>query len=905
MHLKNLTIKGFKSFADKTTLLFDPPPSITAIVGPNGCGKSNIVDALKFVIGEQSIKELRGETLEEVIFAGSAAKKALSMGEVSILIDNHDSGLKTQYSEVEIKRRVFRSGESEFYINKNLVRLKDIKELFLDTGVGNGAYSIVDQGQVDSILSSKPEERRAVFEEAAGIGKYRFKKRATERRLIGTEQNLLRINDLRGEIKDNISMLEIQAEKAKEYKTIKERLKELEIGLGKKQIGLLTSRKDALLKRIDDLKKQTRGAEDNASQEEEERAKLKETVKKLDEESEELRKRVLSARQAEEEAKSTVKVGKERLFQLGERQDQLVKESSRISATLELKSAKLSGKTFSLEEYQNDHGQAQNYFKEASLAFDEISKKIEESVKGWNSLKNPIFEKEMEISDKKHSISEIELSLKFANSNMAKDTAFLENLKGFKSDLMELEREVDSLQGISNELKERIKTRKDAIFQKIDAEMESIEKTVNEQRANIESISKKLSEEKENLSSIENTGREMTGKFSLLEEKMKKLTEEKERAIAHLAEKRESFKGFETMFDHKRKEKEGLAGEIKDLEEELKLRGAETASLAERIEQTKKEIDDLEQGLPALSGAESILESRLLQISEKKTAKQARIEMLEDKIRALTSEDRNIRDELSKEEISLAKLDGELSNIELLLREEYQMNIADVASSAIEEVSNSSKAKEEIEGLKTKIREMGAVNLLAVEEFEAAKERLSFIEAQYLDIVNARESLNSLIKELDIEARIKFLKTIESVNENLTELFSKLFEGGEAKISLLEGDPLEAGIEIVARPSGKKWMNLSLMSGGEKALTAISILFSLMRTNPSPFCFMDEVDAALDEINTIRFSKLLKDFSDKTQIVVITHSKRSMSAAGTMYGITMEDPGISKVVSMKLVKVAD
>ena len=905
MHLKELALKGFKSFADKTSFLFDPPPSVTAVVGPNGCGKSNIIDAMRFVLGEQSIKDLRGASLEEIIFAGSSTRKPVSMAEVSLLLDNSDGYLKTEYSEVLVKRRVFRSGESEFYINKNLCRLKDIKELFLDTGIGNGAYSIVNQGQVDLILSSKPEDRRSIFEEAAGINKYKFRKKSAERRLIGTEQNLLRVNDLRGEIKENLSSLEEQAKKAKRYKEAKEGLRKIEIGLAKKQIRSLNERMASLRTKIEELKARTHGAEDGAAKEEEEKARLRNFLKETESRIEHLRSDLDTVKASSEEALTKINVGKERISQLEERLGEIRKEIERLSSLKRSKEEKLEEKRKNMSEFESQFGNAKQYLEEARSYLEEINRKTEESIRGWNSLKNPIFEREMEISSQKHKIAELELSIKYAKESLSKEKAFLDNLVGLKDDISMLESEVLGLEGVSQELKSRLSTRKVEIFGKIDIEIEIIQKNIKAQAESLASLESETAKEDAALKNAEKNSGEMTAQFSSLENKLKELNAEKEKAIARLAETRANFANNDSLLKKKADEEASAREQVSDAERQMNEKADEEKNLSSRIFGTKEDILNAEERIPGLKEKERTILNEIEKTASEKQATQIRLEELEEKIRGLSGEDRAARDELSKEEISFAKLEGEMGAIEALMQQEYGLSAAVVMESPEEEVQNQAKAKEEVEKLRSEIREIGPVNLLAVEEFEATKERLSFIEAQCADLISARDNLNGLITQLDNEAREKFMVTVEEVNRNFCQIFGSLFEGGEAKISLADGDPLEAGIEIFARPSGKKWLSLSLMSGGEKSLTAISILFALIRTKPSPFCFMDEVDAALDEINTIRFSKLIKEFSKESQMVVVTHSKRTMSAAGTMYGVTMEEPGVSKLVSMKLVKVAD
>ena len=905
MFLKNITIKGFKTFAEKTSFEFDPSSAITGVVGPNGCGKSNVIDAVRFVIGEQSIREMRGESLDQLIFAGTSLKKPLSMAEVTLTIDNSDSKMKTDYSEVFIKRRIFRSGESEFFLNKNSCRLKDIKELFLDTGIGGGAYSIINQGQVDSILLSKPEDRRQLFEEAAGIGKYKFRKRAAERRLIGTEQNLLRVNDLRGEIKDAINSLGAQAEKAREYTSLKEALKNIEIGLSKKVLKSLRERKDNCLARIAELENKSSGTMSDVEKDEKERARLKDLVRGIEAKIEEQRRMISDFKEKIEGAKNTIAIDKERSQQLKERISLSLNEVSSLQSDISQRSLKLEEKESSMNALSREFGASKQILQEAEKSFAAISSKIAESIGFWNSLKNPVVEREMELSSKKHAISQIELELKFEKGSLGQDTSFAENLKGLKNDIEAIERELLSIPQVEQSLIGRISERKLEINKKIEIELAILQESIDKKSARVAELENKISKEAADLAEIETGASEAAQKCSEMEQKTKELSLQKEKAIADLAETRAGFKNFEQTYASKKEEVENLRSEINSLSSQLRQKESEISSLRSRLDESEKEAYSLEEGLPSLKSEEEKLLARIQALAKEKETSQNKLEELEVKMRSVSEEDRGVRDNLSREQVTMAKIEGEWLTTETILREEYGLSVSQVEESDIEIPANMGKAKEETEELKSKIRAIGPVNLLAIDEYEASKERLSFIESQYTDLVGARDNLNSLIKQLDKEAREKFMETIGSVGAYFTEIFSSLFEGGEAKITLLEGDPLEAGIEIMAKPSGKKWLSLSLMSGGEKALTAIALLFALMKTRPSPFCFMDEVDAALDEINVLRFTKMLRDFSKHSQIVVITHSKRTMSAADSLYGVTMEEPGISKVVSMKLVKVAD
>ncbi len=758
VYLKRLTLRGFKTFADKTILEFPEPGGIAAIVGPNGCGKSNIVDALRWVLGEGNLKEIRSTSLEEVIFAGSTARKPLSLAEVMVDIENSDKALSLPYSEVSIKRRIFRSAESEFFINKNPCRLKDIRDLFLDTGLGDGSYSIINQGQVDAILSSNPSERRAPFEEAAQISKYKLRRVAAERKLIATEQNLLRISDLKTELERGLTNLDGQAKKARDYKEKKEKLKILEIGIFKRQAAANFEKEKNLEQKIKGLK-------------------------------------------IEEDASTS------RITKLTEERDKL----------------------------------------RGGLRSQDVE--IEERFK---AIKNQIFEKERERGEVHNKVLELEGNEKFIKSEINHDQKYLEKLFSLKGDLAKRAIEGDEIP--------------------VD-----IEEIIKEWKAS-EKIGLLIVRDDDSLNLVEG---ELKG--TSLKNKLKLA------AISSLSPRiKES--GEDKINDEITSTKQSLDLKQRELEEVSKLR----PTLGERADSIKEELKVLEEKFKGMEEEAKLERLSLI----------AKIEELETELKDLEEGRGRLRSDIQKEEISLAKLEGELSVIESRIKEEYNLTLKDAMSQEIE-IPNLGRAKAEAEELKFYLRSLEPVNLLAIEEFEKINERYTFIESQYNDLISARENLASLIAELDKKAKESFLEVIKIVSQNFSEIFSNLFEGGEAKLMLIEGeDPLNAGIEILARPHGRKWLPLPLLSGGERALTAIAILFALLKTHPSPFCFLDEVDAALDEVNIYRFTKMLRTFASNIQIVVITHSKRTMAIADVLYGITMEEPGISKLVSMKLAQVA-
>jgi chromosome segregation protein len=741
MFLKSLILRGFKTFAESTDIEFQENVKITAIVGPNGCGKSNLLDATRWVLGEDNPRSLRVAALSDIIFAGTAARKPLSLAEVTMVFDNASARLPIPFTEVSIKRRTFREGESEFSINKNPCRLKDIKDLLLDTGLGEATYSIITQGQVDAILSSKGEERHAVFEEAAGINKYKTRKMAAEKKLISAEQNMLRISDLKIEVNEHLITLEEQARRAKEYLEIQARVKEMDISLSQKLLENILGKR-----------------------------------KELQEELERIRRECSAKREAEEKGVEELRLLKETL-------------------------------------------------RKTEIEIDEILVKLDEE---------------------KDRLRDIELDRRFTEGELVRE----------EKALSEIERREKELQDKIQEIKEFLKDKGNGLDLSGSPLGGMLEEILSRTSGLVELLSSLLSFFGE-------------GKILTL-------------SLGKSAEKEEAYRLKLEML----------------LEEAGRL-SQEKGRIQFALQAHRVQLD----GLKNKTGENKIKQAALELLAQKKQEKERlsqQINELEEKIREEDRDERKVMDQGTSLEIALAKLEGEMNSIRERISLEYNLNLEEIAARALE-VTNLSKTKREIEEGKLRLRALEPVNLLAIEEYEKEKERLSFIESQLADLASARDNLRGLIAELDLKAEQTFLETMHKLSAIFSETFSKLFLGGEAKIFLTPGvSSLEAEIEISVRPSGRKWLPLPLLSGGERSLSAIAILFSLMKIRPSPFCFLDEVDAALDDANIGRFTEMLKDFSSQTQIIVITHNKRTMAVADNIYGVTMEEPGVSKVISMKL-----
>ncbi|MFA4844740.1 MAG: AAA family ATPase [Candidatus Margulisiibacteriota bacterium] len=740
MLLKSLTLRGFKTFADNTEISLSPEARITAVVGPNGCGKSNVMDAARWVLGEDNPRELRVGALSDIIFAGTDHRRPLSLAEVTMLFDNSSGKLPVAFSEVAIKRRTFREGESEFSINKNLCRLKDIRDLLLDTGLGEGSYSIITQGQVDAILSSKGEERRAVFEEAAGINKYKTRKVAAERKLIAAEQNLLRINDLKVEVGEHLITLEEQARRAREYLELQGQVKETEIGLCKKLLGGILEKKVKL--------------EADLAQ----------------------------ARQA-----SAEKVAAE----------------------------------------QQDETELNNRREELRR----LEIETDESLASFDTEKDRLRDLEL---NRRFLAGEIERAERSGLELVAKQA--------------DLQRKIDQL-------------------------------TANSGENNASHLN------------IGNAGET----FELLLQQTRQL-------FALLAEIAACFGQMLPYQLLESKEVEATR------QLQLDLLAGESARLAEALERNHFSLQAHRNELATLAGGaaetKTTLAERVAALKTQREALRAQIFALEEKRHGDEKLEREKGEAAASLEIALAKLEGEVIGIGEKLSAEYNLSLPETLALPYT-VSNVTKAKTDVEAGKRRLRELEPVNLLAIEEFDRSRERLTFLEAQLADLNAARENLQNLIVELDTRAEESFGQTMRQLSEVFSATFAKLFAGGEARITLTQGvASLEAEIEIAVRPNGRRWLSLSLLSGGERSLCAIAILFSLLKIRPAPFCFLDEVDAALDEANIGRFTELLRDFSDSTQMIVITHNKRTMAAADNIYGVTMEEPGVSKIISMKLAEAA-
>ncbi|MCM8799666.1 MAG: AAA family ATPase [Candidatus Omnitrophica bacterium] len=1059
MYFKRLELIGFKSFLNRTTFHFEP--GITAIVGPNGCGKSNIFDAIKWVLGEQSVKELRGSKMEDVIFNGTDTKEPLGMAEVSLVLSNEDKKFPIDDKEVVISRRIFRSGECEYFLNHNPARLKDITDLILGTGLGLDSYSLIGQGKVDLIISSKPEERRIIFDEASGILKYKLQKKETTRKLEETESNLLRINDIISEVKRQINSLERQANKARRYKELFEELKEKERIFALFNLNKIDIEKNSWLEKLEAHTKKAVSLEEEYQKLLEENKNKEDKLKELEEENFRIKESILNIDNQIQQNNQIIDLNQQRIKELEEYKQRILleiektndklkdaqlkianfnKEFTELKEILNKKENLISRKEAYLEELNLFKQKSQNNIQQAKKEILELSSldtKIKNQILDLESKlkvlelrkkrlnieriktdedKKPISEqlenvkKELEIKEQEYRTStykleEIEnilkeniakldsyraelLSLEKEKCALFSQKEFLENLKINYENIKDTLKTVilidklpfEEIDGLIVKIKEKLiseeqdkKLFKDTKFklfadakpfhfdtQDINLRLENIgneielkNKVISEKTKEIELDNTNIEDYRQKIHNLELIIADKKKEFDILQSQLEKLNEEQQIIDSELSDVEEEIDEIEEKSSCLEEEQSKILSKYKENEEliqketenisskDLEIQNclleitrikAERDSLKDNLTKEEKTLTSLELNLKEINSYFKELDNQLNSSEEKITSLRIDIERLMDSSSNLLKEkqlklkeqessslkieqfrksmtglveslgvyQQNIQDlnnQINGIKMKIQELEFKSLNIKERLKQLYNLEIGEFKELNNIEPDNLAL---EINQLKEKLDSFGSVNLVAIEEYDELKKRFDFLNHQQQDLLKAKESLQEAIQKINRTAKKLFLDTFKNVAEEFKIYFRLLFGGGNASLFLIdETDPLESGIEIVAQPPGKKLQNISLLSGGEKALAAIALIFAILKVKPSAFCILDEVDAALDEANVSRYANLLDEFSKVTQFIVITHNKRTLLNADVMYGITMEETGVSKVVSVK------
>jgi chromosome segregation protein len=1186
MYLKSLNVIGFKSFADRTTLEFHR--GVTAIVGPNGCGKSNVLDSIRWVLGEQSAKALRGGEMKDVIFSGTETRPPLGMAEVSLTFGDCEQDLGVEYNEVTITRRVFRDGASEYELNKTPCRLRDIHGLFMDTGIGRSAYSIMEQGKIDSILSSRPEDRRAIFEEAAGITKYKSQKKEAMRKLENTEANLIRLADIIREVKRQIGSLQRQAGKARRYQASHEELAALETRLARHQFDTFSKTINSLQEQVDGTRIRQETLDAEVSEQEEKVKTARSGLSVIEGELVRLREEQSSIRNALERAaqraatnharveeftglrdqarqeiagtEEKIRVGEEQLTQLnaqvenftrlkGETQSRFDAEQEALqmltakigmleAERAEAEEKKLAQERLSqkqeqelatLESQQRDfqvriealqaeqtslalrrdeaqaavvrHAasltEAENLLsqrREALQVAQQARREAEEALRGAERSRAEISQANQKLQARHDALAQLEdqhASAPQATQRLLKESsraresvdgappshdsgyelqdtlsshiavqsgyeAPLALLLGDAVNALVLQDDAsaqawrDKLSGkeqcafaplhtarptplpssmethatkfvtaqpIVNELvaalledahvvedlaagwqlkaaqpQSTIATRSGELItrsglllvgqdagaslavltrqtelRKLAAELSESTAKVAEAQSSAETVRTAL-EEKTNLleqartevqeaeialatqrqeeraaqnisaqigAQYDETAREMSRltaqtqndseKYERLREAIKSSTEARREAeatmeafkvqLAELASQEQSQNAALTesriqlatqtqQCEAWQAQREPVATRLQELRELAELRNREAVEHEQRVIQAREEIVSAENETVEKTETQARVAGELEQAQVQRAAEQTQIDEQETVLRTLRREHGEIQTARSENEVKLAEQKLFLGNLREHVRRDYQKELEELP--ALEEADASTDwtaLTEEVATKRAALDAIGPVNMEAITEYDELEQRFAFLTGQETDLLTAKDQILKAIQEINRTTQKLFAETFEQVKVNFQEMFTELFGGGKASLSLMdENDPLECGIDIIAKPPGKQTQTVSLLSGGERTMTAVALLFAIYMVKPSPFCVLDELDAPLDESNINRFIKILKRFQEQSQFVVITHNKRTISIADVLYGVTMEERGISKFVSMRLQK---
>ena len=926
MFLKSIELFGFKSFADRSKIDF--VDGITALLGPNGCGKSNIVDGIKWVLGEQSTKTLRAEKMEDVIFNGTDSRKALNVAEVTLVLSNDTGMLNLDVPEIAIKRRLYRSGESEYYVNNNLTKLKELRELFFDTGVGKSAYSIMEQGRIDQVISNKPEERRFIFEEAAGITRYKIRSAEAERKLEKTEENMRQVETIISEVKKNYDSLKVQSAKTEKYRKLKDELFYNELDIQLLRLKGFLDNKDKVEEGVKSFEGKKTDIEKEISAINDFLKENTGIVNSMESELIEKQKKLYGIGLEKDNKKSQLRMYEDRK-----------KEIERQIESCTLRDKALKERIFSIKEQITDK---ENLFKEIEQRLSEVKdnmssfeERIKNSGQKINENEKIITESEEEIKESEKKQHKLQEDLRNITEDIVKqlDKSLKDTGYSYAERKNAEESVVKSIEELKIILEGRIKILSDSISLDVSDNTEYI-KFAKTACVALEESFEKLNTVKRNFDiysksvpaiideflapegimtrkrSIDNEIVAVFNKISGFREKIKKLHLENRELAALIETYRASLEELKVEQVKMKTQQiafndsiKSLNRNIEDYEKQIKennreaencnIRIADIVVKAESLKNEEIELLETEKNLlKELSVLESGITSKNNDLITKEN--QARIKKLD-----LEKHLGNIE----KFQMEKVMLETEIKNIYDNFRENYSRDLSDYESRIFEIKIPLKDLKDKLRDIKEEIRVMGQINLMAPEEFAEVQERYNFLKTQMDDLTKAREDLKKVTQEIKVESEQLFLEAFDQIKKNFYIIFRRLFGGGRAELKLVDdANILTSGIDILVQPPGKKLESIMLLSGGERSLTGVALFFATFMVKPSPFCILDEIDAALDEANVGKFVNLLIEFGNNSQFVVITHNKRTVTGANTFLGVTMEESGVSRIISFRVNK---
>ena len=928
MRLTKIKLAGFKTFVDPTTLQF--PSNLTGIIGPNGCGKSNIIDAIRWVMGESSARNLRGDSMEDVIFSGSSSRHEVGKAFVELNFDNSLNSLDSKfarYSEIVIKREVSRDGISNYYLNNTRCRRKDIREVFLGTGLGPRSYAIIEQGMISKLIDAKPDELRTYLEEAAGISKYKEKRRETELRLKHTRDNLDRLNDIMKEINSQLNKLERQAKLASEYRELKDNERKTKISLISlkwcnydsqiedlnstiRKIELDKEKKLALLttynREIEELRQKRNEEQSNFDEVQKDFYKIGSDIASCEKDIEHNLESEVSRKEALSELLSAIK----------NNEDEVEEEKKKIT-NLNLSIKRLESET---KDNSSELSKLESDKKDANFAIQNLQSQN-------NIFMNEQSEtiKEKEVEKAKYDASEKSLNLLSKRLGILETFSMHDNEKNDNKDQL-LSRASDVQEKISallvdfdrheaSEKNSNIKNFKislRSILQIFKVLFGNIKTLVRSQKDEIKDIKKKITDYKVVSSHCQD-------KIDHLEKQIKDHAKKKEKFDKERIDLKQIIDKVEWRYDELQKQQNQLNVEVS---KKISEKNATETNLQKLIVALNDMNDrklmllssDDKQGKPTSNMKEKLkklLDSKGVKELALKTSREAignyddTVLDIENKKNEINIEVNSIKDDLENNKITIGEKTAQRDSLQ-----ENSDLPAEEISDGIKKIDTNLKQgdiEKKLEKLQSKIASMGAINLAAIDELEDQQERKKYLDLQYKDLSESINTLDNAIKKIDQETKTKFKEIFDSINSNLNNFFNKIFGGGKAYLELTDNDLLNTGVNIMARPPGKLVKNINLLSGGEKAGTGIAFVFSIFKTNPAPFCLLDEVDAPLDDANNNRFCNVVKEMSKDVQFIFITHNKLTMELADILSGVTMREAGVSKLVSVNIndaVKIA-
>lgn len=892
MRLSKIKLSGFKTFVEPTTLSL--PSTIVGIVGPNGCGKSNVIDAVRWVLGESSAKYLRGESMSDVIFNGSSLRKPVSTATIELLFDNTDKkvgGEYSKYNEISTKRVITRDGQSRYFLNGTKCRRKDITTLFLGTGLGPRSYAIVQQDTISRLIEAKPDDMRIFLEEAAGVSKYKQKRKETESRIKNTRENLNRLNDLREEIEKQLRRLKTQSNAAKRYKKYKSREKEI-------HAEVLFTKINGLLYKLKDNQEEVQQHQSAFDQNLTELRKIEADIEEQ---------RVVDA-----EATQNFNNAQKEHFELQSK-------IARLEQSIEYEKELESQKSFNVQEIQKELERINKEHKEDSGQINQISSalsKLEQTIITASSIVNGLeqtlnkLEANLQgVSEQNESITNeinelntvvetesVKISVLSKQMTQIDDQKrTIKNLHEAESIFKQLEKEIESSKiYFDPQSFELITNKLDLLGEKLvslSLKFQTIEQEITQNEGQINSSKKNLKLAKGKLDQI------ATDKEKLDQQKIS-LSNEINTYKQKINSQRPSLQKLELKAESNRSTISALKNAINRLESQkiqIKAKSLEitkgtrkksdpTAEVKEQLESLLNHSLESEQTLNTLREQLEIIQATLRNYEIDRTNKNAEVNQS--------------REILEKYKLSIRELEVRKEGLD----DQLSANGYSYESikEKVVETLNETELEQELEKILRSIERLGPINLAASNEYEEEAKRKDNLDSQFDDLNRALDTLNGAIKQIDDESMKRFNETFEKVNIGLKKHFPRLFDGGKAYLELEKDDSLDGGVIVMARPPGKRNSNIHLLSGGEKALTAVALLFSIFELNPAPFCLLDEVDAPLDDTNVARFCEIVREMSDNVQFVVITHNKTTMELTNQLIGVTMSEPGVSRLVTVDL-----